>query len=305
MLIYLKGVDSNPGPSSLDFLLKTNSQEKYYMKRTLIFCCLAVLGLTSCSRLDVAFRWADVYIAGKVDDLFDITSAQKKELKQSIQKDLQVVQAQVLPGWLLKLDEIDKGINADTLNDQKVAELFGSIMTDVDRIKSYFSDTAVWFISTASSSQIAYFKEAYRKKNREDLEKALDEKGLREDYKDKYEDYFKMFLGPLTKFQDKLLEKHLTTASFPAALKAKNNEQLFEKFLVDSHSKEASRSFVKKLYNQPENLDLPEYRQAYAEYQKSLQKLISEVLLSMTPDQKKTLHRRIAEKKSQLARLGG
>jgi hypothetical protein len=38
------------------------------MNKFLLILCLGLVSLTGCSRLDMAFRWADTYIASKVDD---------------------------------------------------------------------------------------------------------------------------------------------------------------------------------------------------------------------------------------------
>jgi hypothetical protein len=272
------------------------------MKKILILG-LALLGLTSCSRLDIAFRWMDVFIAGKVDDYFDINSQQKKELKKSVNQDLKVIQAKLLPQWIELFKSMQNDVNLNSFDEKKVATYFTSIMTDVDDMKSYFVNTAVRFAASIDDSQMVYFQKSFAKKTAEDLDKAQDQTKLRKEYQDKYIDYFEMFLGSLTQEQEKLVEKHLAVSCFPAALKAKNNEHIFTTFVKEAKTTNARVDFVKGLYSHPQQYDLPSYRDAVVSYQSDLKSLITEVLMTLTPNQKQKLKRNLAEKTAQLEKV--
>lgn len=260
------------------------------------------MGLTACSRLDIAFRWIDVFIAGKVDDYFDINSQQKKDLKKSVQKDLKLIQAKIIPQWLENFKEIESDLDSGAIEEKKVAGYFASFMNDVEGIKSYFADTAVRFVATVDDSQMTYFKKYFSKKVAEDLSKAEDPEKLREEYKDKYVDYFTMFVGSLTKEQERLVDLHLQTSCFPAALKAKNNEHVFAVFVKEATTAEKRKQFVGDFYRNPEKFELPEYRQAMTQYQTGLRSLITDVLTRLTPDQKTKLKKNLIEKSAQLER---
>lgn len=272
------------------------------MKKILLLC-LATVSLSSCSRLDVAFRWMDVFIAGKVDDYFDINSQQKKELKKSINQDLKVIQAKLLPQWIEYFRSMQNDVSTDSFDDKKLAVYFSSIMTDVDDMKSYFVNTAVRFAASIDQSQLVYFEKSFVKKTAEAMDKAHNQTALRKEYRSKYVDYFEMFLGTLTRDQEKLVEKHLASSCFPAALKAQNNEHIFKSFLKQSKEPQARVEFVRELYSHPQQFDLPVYREAMANYQTDLKNLISEVMQSMTPEQKKKLQKNLAEKTAQLVKV--
>ena len=271
--------------------------------KKIIILGLALLGLTSCSRLDVAFRLVDVFIAGKVDDYFDLKSQQKKELKKSVNRDLKLIQAKLLPQWIDHFKSIQNDLNLNSFDEKKVALYFTSFMTDVDDMKSYFVNTAVEFAASIDDSQMAYFQKSFSKKTAEDLDKASNQAKLRKEYQSKYIDYFEMFLGSLTREQEKLVEKHLQVSCFPAALKAKNNEHIFTTFIKEAKTPETRVHFVKDLYSHPQQYDLPSYRDAMVNYQSDLKGLITEVLMSLTPDQKKKLKKNLAEKTAQLERV--
>lgn len=272
------------------------------MKKILILG-LALLGLTSCSRLDIAFRWMDVFIAGKVDDYFDINSQQKKELKKSVNQDLKLIQAKLLPQWIEQFKLIQNDVNLDSFDEKKVARYFTSFMTDVEGMKTYFLGTAVQFAASIDDAQMVNFQKSFLKKTAEDVEKAKNQTKLRRDYQAKYVDYFEMFVGSLTQEQENLVTKHLASSCFPAELKAKNNEHIFTTFVAEAKTREARVHFVKDLYSHPQQFDLPAYRDAIASYQSDLKGLITEILMTLTADQKKNLKKNLAEKTAQLEKV--
>lgn len=267
-----------------------------------IFLC-ALVGLNSaCSRLDLAYDWADTYIASKVDDYFDTSYQQNKNLKKSLQQDLAKMKDDVLPGWIQNAKQLEKEVAEGTLNENKVASVFSVVMSDVVQFSSHFCDTAVNFISSTNPKQLQYFATSFHKRTEEDLDKWRNTKRSFNDVRDKYYKYFNMFLGSLTSQQKDLVEKHLIESPFPMELRIKNKEWVFNHF-IKQDSPEKREAFVKDFYAHPENYDMPEYQAAYKLYQKNLEKLISQVLLSLTSQQKKELRANLLEKVAQLEKI--
>lgn len=270
------------------------------MNKFLLILCLGLVSLTGCSRLDMAFRWADTYIASKVDDYFDISSKQSKELKNGIQKDLEGLKAQVLPSWIERLQGIQQEVQTGSINDSRVAFYFAAFMKDVEQINSYFSSTAVNFIASTNLKQIEHFNKSFQKKNQDDLEKSRDLAYVKNEYREKYEEWFEIFLGSLTAEQKKLMDDNLNNSPFPAELKAKNKNFVMQAFLNHKDSPEEMKAFVKDYYTNPDKYDLPEYRTALAKYQGDLQELVAQIIGTMTQKQKASLKVNIDEKTAQL-----
>ncbi|WP_413581627.1 DUF6279 family lipoprotein [Bdellovibrio sp. HCB288] len=270
------------------------------MKRIVFIFLAGILVCSGCSRLDIAYRWADTYIASKVDDYFDISSEQSKALKKDIKKDLISMKETLLPIWMDRLNKIQKDVDDGSLNDKKVAGYFGAFFKDVDQINSHFATTAVDFISSTDTKQIEYFKKSFYKKNQEDLEKAQDSAKLEKKYRGKYEDVFEMFVGSLTDQQKQLIADNVKAAPYPAELRAKNKAFVFKEFIAHQNSKEEMRAFVQEYTTQTDKFDLPEYRAAYQQYQDGLQTLITRVMTNLTPKQKIALKENIQQKSEQL-----
>ncbi|WP_413557107.1 DUF6279 family lipoprotein [Bdellovibrio sp. HCB209] len=270
------------------------------MKKIYLTLVLGVLFICGCSRLDMAYRWADTYIASKVDDYFDISSAQSKALKKDIQKDLGVLKTSLLPQWTERLESIQKDIESGTLSDSKVAVYFASFFKDVDQINSHFATTAVDFISNTKASQIEYFKKSFNKKNQEDIEKAQNTAKLQKTQREKYADAFEMFLGTLTKEQEQWIAESVEKSPYPSELKAKNKAYIFKEFITHQDSMDEMKKFVRDYTTQADKFDMPEYRAAYEVYQLNLQKLVSQIMLNLTPKQKLALKSNINDKTAQL-----
>lgn len=270
------------------------------MKNICLVLSLGLLLLSGCSRLDIAYRWADTYIASKVDDYFDISSEQSKALKKDIKKDLGVMKTTLLPQWTERLEKIQNDVETGTLTDSKVAVYFGQFFKDIEQINSHFATTAVDFISSTQPTQIEYFKKSFAKKNREDIEKAQNITKIQKDYRGKYADVFEMFVGSLTKDQEKMIEESVKNSPYPAELKAKNKAYIFNEFISHQNSMDEMKKFVREYTLQADKFDLPEFRAANQAYQENLQKLITQVMTSLTEKQKMALKNNINEKTEQL-----
>lgn len=279
---------------------RTNSHTKNRMNKFLLLLCLGFFSLTGCSRLDMAFRWADTYIASKVDDYFDISSKQSKDLKNGIQKDLQGLKAQVLPSWIERLQRIQQEVQDGSINDSRIAFYFTAFLKDIEQINSHFSTTAVDFIASTKPEQIEHFNKAFQRKNQDDLENSHDLARVKKEYREKYEEWLEMFLGSLTAEQKKLVDDNLNNSPFPAELKAKNKSFVMQAFLNHKESPDEMKAFVKDYYTNPDKYDLPEYRSAFVKYQSDLQKLVTQIIATMTQKQKESLKENIEEKTAQL-----
>ncbi|HEY8270055.1 MAG TPA: hypothetical protein VIG33_04155, partial [Pseudobdellovibrionaceae bacterium] len=132
---------------------------------------LCIFGTLSCSRLDIAVNWADTYIVSQVDDYFDLTSQQNKELKESLKKDILKIRQEQFLDWARELRRFNKYILEKNLNEETFHKYFAKALDTTRKLQSYFANTAVKFISTTSPAQLEHFEMTVRKKNVEDQKK--------------------------------------------------------------------------------------------------------------------------------------
>lgn len=271
------------------------------MKNFIILFFLCLSSLTACSRLDFAFDWADTYIASQVDEYFDISFHQNRSLKKAIRTDLDRIKSTVLPDLLNEAKDIKKNFSADDIDKNKISDNFSAVLEKIHLLSSSFSGTALAFISGISQKQIEHFTTAFHQKNYQDLQK------LNEDYKNKtlkkYLKYFEMFLGSLTEAQEKIIETHIIQSPFPAELKIKNKEWVFQQFMKQRSSLVELKVFMRDLLSEPEKLQLPKYRQALQKYYLSLQTLLLDISKTLTADQKSELLENLQDRIDQLEKI--
>ncbi|WP_413290688.1 DUF6279 family lipoprotein [Bdellovibrio sp. HCB337] len=265
-----------------------------------LFC---FLGIISCTRLDIAVNWADTYIASQVDDYFDLSSQQNKELKSDLKQDLRKIRSQQFPIWAKTLRQLEKEVRAGTLTEAGFAKYYRDAIAASQHLLPMFTDTAVEFISSASAEQLEHFERAIRKKNVENEQKIQNSEQARNDSRKKYLRWIEMWIESLTKDQDQLLNQHLNNNPFPARAQIKNRTHVLEKFTEARKSPESLQNFVRNYYTDKNQYSDPNYKQALTAYQADLEKFGYQLLNSLSEKQKSLLCENLTEKAALLEKL--
>lgn len=272
------------------------------MKKLLsLFIC--AIGISACSRIDIAVTWADTYISSKVDDYFDITSHQKKILKESIRDDLRRLRQEQFKLWAAELNQLHHELTTNTLDENKLREYFQRSLQNSKKIQPYFSQTASQFISSTTPEQLNYFERAFQKKAREDHKKVQTTERMLKENQKTYRRWIDMWLGSLSKDQERLLNQHLQESPFPLDLQIKNREQVVVRIQELRHSPDELKNFIRDYYKDRYQYTPPEYQRALANYQAGLEKFLIELLKSLNEKQKQTLSENLLEKAAILDRL--
>ncbi|MGZ3743787.1 MAG: DUF6279 family lipoprotein [Pseudobdellovibrionaceae bacterium] len=264
---------------------------------------LFILGSLSCSRLDIAVNWADTYIIYQVDDYFDISSQQSKELKESLKKDFLKIRHEQFNKWAATLRQFNKNILENTLSEEIFHDYFTKTLEASRQLPTYFVNTAVKFIASTNQTQLEHFEKTVRKKNIEDQKKIQNGETARNESRKKYLRWIDMWIGPLSKEQTQLLNQHLNTHPFPAQAQLANKIYILEKFHESRKSPEGLKNFVRNYYNNKYEVENPEYLQALAAYQTELEKFLFQLIQSLNEKQKRTLSENLSEKSSALEKL--
>lgn len=272
------------------------------MKKFLIlFFC--VFGISACSRLDIAVNWADTYISAKVDDYFDITSEQKRALKESLKNDIRRLRKEQFRLWALELQKLQNDLKTNNLDEARFQDHYQRMLANSQKLQPYFTNTASDFIATTTSEQLNHFEKFFRQKNHEEEKKFKTAPQVLRETKKKYLRWTDMFLGPLSKDQERILSEHLEMHPFPARLQIKNKALLLQKIQESRHSPETLKNFVRDYYNDRTQFAATEYQQALKEYQNGLGKFLHQLLTSLSEKQKRTFSENLGEKAALLKKL--
>lgn len=265
-----------------------------------LFC---FFGIISCSRLDIAVNWADTYIVSQVDDYFDLSSQQNKDLKASLTNDLRDIRSNQFPKWSKTLRQFEKEIRANALTEASFAKYYRDTLVVTQQLMPLFSDTAVRFVASVSRDQLEHFERTLRKKNIENEEKIQNREKSRNESRKKYLRWIEMWIESLTKDQEQLLNQHLNNSPFPTEALIKNRTHVLEKFIEASKSPASLQNFVRKYYSDKNQFADPDYLQALTAYQANLEKFSYQLLMSLSEKQKSFLCENLTEKASILEKL--
>lgn len=273
-----------------------------FLLRT-VFCLFCTVGIISCTRLDIAVHWADTYIASQVDDYFDLSSQQNKDLKIALKHDIRQIRKAQFPKWASALRQFEKEIHANTLNEENFKRYFRETVDISKKLQPAFTETAVKFITSASSEQLRHFEKALRKKNIENEKKIQNREQARNDARKKYLRGIEMWIDSLSKDQDQLLNRHLNNNPFPIQALTKNRNHVLEKFIEAQKNPDDLKTFVRNYYTDKTQYANPDYQQALKTYHADLEKFSFQLIKSLNEKQKNLLCENLTEKAAILEKL--
>lgn len=150
--------------------------------------------LTACSMVSLVYDAAPWYVRERVDDYFDLTGTQARQLDSDIDTVFAWHRREELPQYVAFLDRAVERF-ADGLTRQEIEDLLVEVREARRRLALQALPLAGTFLLSVSEEQLDYYKEAVQEKieeRREDLELPVDERHEQdfEDLLDSLEDWF-------------------------------------------------------------------------------------------------------------------
>ncbi len=273
--------------------------------RLLLFVVLGtVFFVLGCSRGVVVYNFADNIIAWEVDDFLDLTSAQKKVLKESLREDLDRAKDTLLPEMTSFLEktvaEVDDVKMTPEFSIQKMAEaqkLFKKVI-------AHFAVTTVALAEDLKAEQMEYFKKTLEEGNKDLLKKNKDPQSSLMSSMERYEKGFKLWFSDLTASQERLLEEFLKANPSPWEHKIQNRIAFAEKMNNAFPDKKARKALVQEMMLDYRAVRTPEYDKAMEEHQKALAVFMVEKFWpSLSARQKKNLKKELNSRIAQLRQI--
>ncbi len=280
-----------------------NSFPKSSPSLSVISLLLALLSLSSCSRLSIAVRWADTLIVEAVDSRFDLNSEQKKEFTKEVYQSIQLLKKEKFPAWAKRFDKW-----ADAIEKEKISEATSVDMWDW--VQSEFRDLAK-YADAPMMKLIDKIDEKNFETNKKMSLKEIDELRKKQQTKDaQFEDQKKKILRWIefwhdspTDAQDKKLDAFIKQSPFPIEASWSHREAQIIKFYDLRKDKPALRAWVKETLYNPESLRPPEYQAAINEWIKNLRIYIREFHQSLSDKQLKFLVKELRKRAGELREL--
>ena len=257
-----------------------------------IFILLFFLILASCSKMDLALKWADWMIVKETDSYFDLSDTQNKELKNQVQKDLSRVKKENFPDIAKFLSKVAGQIEADKISLEEIAKLQTEFQITVKAALNQFQSTALDFAMKATAEQIEHFKKKYNQQTEKHADDVKTEKDKFKLQKKRFEKWTDEWLGGLTSEQKVALASDIKEVPFPWDLQVRSREVSLNKFLEARRS----RALLKAYMDQLEDERDPEYEKALKDYQAHLRIYILKLYQSLNKDQKTYLTKKLRDR---------
>jgi len=260
----------------------------------------AVLG---CSRTDLAFKFADTYIAAKTDEYFSLTSAQKKEFTKNLQGDLEQIRQKTFPVLAQKFRDLEKYTFQDKISEAQLETIFKLVQEQFHAVGQQFSDSTLKLVVQLNDSQYEYLEKQVHKNIKSNDEDSQDPRDLVKETNKKYKKMFVLWLGDLSSDQKKMLEKFIKEKPFPWQLRNKNKEFIMKNFLEARKKPETLKAFIQAFFTQYDSLQLPAYKTAALKYEADLRVFMVSLWKTFSPAQREYLHEALEKRAQDLDRL--
>ncbi len=269
--------------------------------KILIALFILIITFQSCSRIDVATSFADIYITNQLDKYFDINSLQSQFTRQNLKKDIMSIRHILFPKAADELEKVLKeteGIktwnrNLILAHEKTMKEIFYNALR-------VFEHSAVGLAFQLSDDQLKSFRKEFNKKT-EDIQDLVDDPGKsREKRYDKLRKYIEGWIGNLTLEQKKDLRNFCQLNVFPYREQIKNREKLVNDFVAAFPDKEKRKKYVSELFLNYEELRDADYTKVVLADQDKFIDLLVKLANEMNEDQVKHLQSTLKDRIQQL-----
>ena len=184
----------------------------------LIIILLMAIGIASCSLIKTAYNNAPEATHWWLDDYFDFTEAQSKELKPALHVLLNWHRKTQLPLYVEMLQKIQSDLSEESIEPSAVCETLNSMQDAMQAIQFESSPVIVEIAPMLSDKQLSYFQNKLQKRTlkwksewlqdtREEQIEARVERAI---------DYAEKVYGNLSKSQKLMLQQKLLASNYKA-----------------------------------------------------------------------------------------
>jgi len=266
--------------------------------KALIVLLMAILALSGCTRVGLAYRNLDVIIPWSLNDYLDMNSTQKNWLDERLKEHLSWHCTTQLPGYLAWLDRLQQMVENNQVTEAELKARTAEARKAVEQISRQVTPSAVELLSQLDDRQVqemqAAFAKDLRKHEDEFLKPPLDKQIS--DRAERMEKRLSPWLGRLNKTQ---YERVLAWSS---ALGEQNrmwidNRAHWQTLFIATMQERQSSEFpqrIAQLLQERDSFWTPEYRQAYDQTEQAAIDLLVDLMAASSPAQRQRLLQKIA-----------
>jgi hypothetical protein len=254
--------------------------------------------LSSCSRLQMAYKLADDYILHQANSFFDLSDDQYKTYKSRVEKDIDRIKTTELPKASAYLKTIKSEVKTG-LTSQKIDLLYEDGQKLFSRVIHEFETTAYDFSREMNTEQIENFKDEYNERLN-DLKEDVDSPKERFKHQRKrVTKWMKEWVGSVSRDQEKAIEQFIDSNPYPYELQIKHRQLMRDKFLEARKDPIRLKEFLAKIDLEKDT----SYAGAMKIYTPGLKKFLLNLYTSLSEKQKNYLIGRLDTRIGQLEEI--
>jgi predicted RNA-binding protein Jag len=250
------------------------------MKSLLLFLSFA---LFSCSRVDMGVRYLEYSGTKEITQLFEFSGAKQKSAKTILDKFLKSAKKKVLPLVSKRLLQI----KASSQPGELVQALPEELKADFAVMKAESEEVVEVFVSQIDKEEFKSLIKNYQEKIEKEQEHNQDLESSNSKIKEKVYQGFDYFLDDLTKDQKAEVETFFAKERYPFQLQLESKRENLNRLRKTDGEQNALKKLARDYLESPESLELKSFRQARKDYFQKLAQMISTVLKTLSPEQKK------------------
>ncbi|MBC3954876.1 MULTISPECIES: DUF6279 family lipoprotein [Pseudomonas] len=260
---------------------------------------MAVLLLTGCNQVGLAYRNLDVIIPWTLSDYLDMSSDQKSWLDVRLKQHLSWHCSTQLPEYLNWLDKLEEMVKSDQVTYEGLQARTNEARQAIATISREITPSAVELLARFDDKQVQEMQNAFAKDQRKRENKYLDQPLERQiaERADRMEKRLTPWIGKLNQPQKDRIQAWSASLGEQNKAWIENRTRWQNLFLATVQQRQSS-DFAQRigaLLQDRETFWTPEYRKAYDQTEKAAISLIVDVTAQSTQEQRDRLLSRIAD----------
>ena len=277
------------------------------MRIPLIVLLASLSLLAACSRFDLAYRNLDWLLSWRIDSYLDLNAEQKAWLKPRLDQHLTWHCSTQLPQLASWLDEDRARLATGTLNTEQLQMRFTELHQALDAVTAEISPTAAGLLQQLSPLQVQQLRTQMEEENTE-LRNEFVEPPLAEQISKRTEttiERLEPWLGSLSDQQQAMVQAWAEQRGEQSRLWL-DSRQRWQAALLRELDGRRSADFPQRLdhlLRERQSYWSADYRQAFADNQRSLAELLGRLITSADTEQRQHLQTRLGALHEDIAGL--
>jgi hypothetical protein len=277
------------------------------MRKSIMLLMAAVLLMSGCTRIGLAYRHLDVIIPWSVNDYLGMNSTQKRWLDDRLKEHLIWNCTTQVPGYVGWLDNLQHMVETNQVTEAALKARTAEGKLAIEQISKQVTPSAVELLSQLDDKQVQTLREAFAKDLREHKEEFLDPPLSQQisERAERMEKRLAPWIGDLNAAQ------HQRVAAWSVALGEQNqmwidNRAHWQGLFIAAVQQRKSPDFAQRispLLQDRSSFWTPQYRQAYEQTEQAAIRLLVDLIADSTPNQRQRLIKKISDVRNDFAEL--